>query len=87
MTRIIIASLLILTGCAPRDCSVGFKGPFYLHTNADDLLCAKIRAAAAPPIVKMARKNRTQACEPPKRWIEVDALADDAGRPSARVCK
>ena len=26
-------------------------------------------------------------CEPPKRWIEVDALADDAGRPSKVVCK
>jgi len=41
-TIIIVSAVSLLAGCA-TDCSVGFKGPFYLHTRTDDLTCARQR--------------------------------------------
>ena len=47
-----------------------------------------ITPANAKPVKKDANGNAiTRKCDPPKRWIEVDALADDAGRSSKVVCK
>lgn len=43
--------------------------------------------AKAPKKRPDANGNVTRKCDPPKRWVEIDALADDAGRPSHRVCK
>lgn len=43
--------------------------------------------AKAPKKRPDANGNVTRKCEPPKRWVEIDALAADAGRPSPRICK
>jgi hypothetical protein len=46
--------------------------------------------ADAKPIKKRHDANGnpiTRRCDPPKRWLEVNALASDAGRPSKRVCR
>lgn len=54
------------------------------------LAIALALAITMPAVAKVAKKHRSHAiekCDPPKRWIEVDALADDAGRPSKVVCK
>ena len=37
-------------------------------------------------VERLIVKKRLE-CPPPKRWIEVDALADDAGRKSKVICK
>lgn len=50
----------------------------FIATSADARPAKKRPDANGNPITR---------CDPPKRWIEVDALADDAGRPSKRVCK
>lgn len=58
------------------------------------VLAIAIILAIAAPIDAKAPKKRPDAngngvgkCELPKRWIEVDALAADAGRPSKVVCR
>lgn len=51
------------------------------------LALAFIAPANAKPAKKPDGNAITKRCDPPKRWIEVDALADDAGRPSKLVCK
>ena len=53
-------------------------------------LVALVAAMTAPAIAKVTKKQRAQIekCEPPKRWVEYPALADDAGNPARkRVCK
>lgn len=41
---------------------------------------------ATRPVDRPAIAKRAP-CEPPKRWVEVRPLADDAGEPSPLVCK
>lgn len=51
-------------------------------------LAFAIASPAAAKVVKKHGANQvTRECKPPKRWIEVDALADDAERRSKVVCK
>lgn len=51
------------------------------------LALAFISPANAKPVKKPDGNMSTRRCDPPKRWIEIDALADDAGRPSKVICK
>lgn len=53
-------------------------------------LAASYAALATAAAAKKhgATKQTVQKCDPPKRWIEIPALADDAGDPpQKRVCK
>lgn len=53
------------------------------------LALAFIAPANAKPVKKPDANGNaiTKRCDPPRRWIEVNALADDAGRPSKAICK
>lgn len=78
----VVALGLLLCSCR-SDCTVGYKPFYYIHAHDGDMACAAAVRRHRPAI---SRKS-AEKCEAPRRWVEVDPLADDAGRPSKTICK
>lgn len=84
MKHAVAITLLLLTGTAVRADCLGWA-----YDTSGNKVCVSEDLVNRNPTFSTPphHEQKKTECDPPKRWVEIDALADDAGRPSKLICK